>query len=264
MIDQKNNFLWYKLNGGLRYLLLHSCTRYFPFYVVNEYPKSGGSWVASMLSDALEVPFPRNRLPMLQSSILHGHFMQSWNVSNLLIMWRDGRDVLVSQYYHYLFYNDRGNSDLVNKCRNDLRFDNYEDIRSNLPAFMDYVYRDKKHPRMSWSDFVGRWAGCDWCTHVKYEDLRMNPEQELARVVFELSGKQLDDAVIEKIVDDHSFMKQSGRQTGEQDIGSFLRKGIVGDWKNHFSEISMRKFDKYSGGSLIMLGYEESSDWVRE
>ena len=40
-------------------------------YVVNEYPKSGGSWVAEMLSEALGVPFPRNRLPMLRSSILH-------------------------------------------------------------------------------------------------------------------------------------------------------------------------------------------------
>ena len=34
-----------------------------PLYVVNEYPKSGGTWVGQMLGRALDVPFPRNRPP---------------------------------------------------------------------------------------------------------------------------------------------------------------------------------------------------------
>ena len=63
MLKQKNNAIWFKLNGLLRYVLMHTLTTYFPLYVVNEYPKSGGTWVGQMLSDALDIPFPRNRLP---------------------------------------------------------------------------------------------------------------------------------------------------------------------------------------------------------
>lgn len=78
MIKQMDNVLWFKLNGIIRYLLMHTATRIFPLYMVNEYPKSGGSWVGEMLGDAFGVPFPRNRLPILRSSIMHGHVMQSW------------------------------------------------------------------------------------------------------------------------------------------------------------------------------------------
>jgi len=42
-------------------------SRYFsdqlPIYMVTEYPRSGGTWLAQMLADYLEVPFP----PLLSS-----------------------------------------------------------------------------------------------------------------------------------------------------------------------------------------------------
>ena len=153
MIKQIDSIFWHKTNGLARYLMAHFGTDFFPLYVVNEYPKSGGSWIGEMLSDAIGVPFPRNRLPVFKSSVLHGHMMSSWNMKNTLVVWRDGRDVLISKYFHDLFQNDRGRRKQVDKIRSELGFSDYNDIHKNLIPFMEYVYETKKHPRMSWSDF---------------------------------------------------------------------------------------------------------------
>lgn len=263
MIRQKNSWYWPKLNGALRYALMHTATRAFPLYVVNEYPKSGASWIGELLSDAMGIPFPRNRLPMLRSCIMHGHMMHSWNMHNVLIVWRDGRDVLVSQYYHYLFRNEKGNARLVKRCRADLQFLNYDDITTNLPAFIEYVYDKKKHPKFTWSDFVERWSGCKDCVNTKYEDMRQKPETELIRIVNQLTGKTLDRQFASEIVVKHSFEKQSGRSAGEENPHSFMRKGIVGDWKNHFNQAAKERFHFYAGDALIKLGYENDDLWVK-
>ncbi|MFK8029510.1 MAG: sulfotransferase domain-containing protein [Gammaproteobacteria bacterium] len=262
MIKQRNTFLWFKLNGLLRYALMHTATRAIPLYVVNEYPKSGGSWVGEMLGDALGIPFPRNRLPMLRSSILHGHVMQSWNMHNILIVWRDGRDVLVSQYFHSLFKNEKGNDRLVDKCRADLRFSDYDDVENNLPVFMQYVYEQKRSLRMSWSEFALNWSGRSDCVDVKYEDLRLNPVEELQRIVELLSGKPCSKQRMAEIVEAHSFERMSGRKAGTEDNSSFMRKGIVGDWKNYFNLEAKEAFNAYAGDALLSLGYEEDDSWV--
>lgn len=262
MIEQRNSLAWHKFNGILRYALSHTATKAFPIYIVNEYPKSGGSWVGEMLSDALDIPFPRNRLPMLCSSILHGHMMHSWNMHNVLIVWRDGRDVLISQYFHSLFENERGNARLVAKCRADLRFTDYENVSENLVPFMEYVYVRKRHPRMSWTDFVNKWADCKRCVHVRYEDLRAYTVEALRRIVEELTGRTLDDAMLCSVVDKYTFEKMSGRKPGQSDSRSFMRKGVVGDWKSYFDKETKKRFREYAGDALIKLSYEADHSWV--
>ena len=218
--------------------------------------------MGEMLSDALEIPFPRNRLPMLRSSILHSHAMHSWNMHNILIVWRDGRDVLVSQYFHSLFKNDRGNERLVDRCRGDLGFTDYDDVSKNLPKFMEYVYESRRNSRMSWTEFVNHWAGCTRCVEVKYEDLRMRPVEEMQRVVEQLSGQTISTSRMVEVVEAKSFERVSGRKAGEEDTRSFMRKGIVGDWKNYFNQESKERFHIYAGDALIRLNYEVDSTWV--
>lgn len=258
------SLVWHKTNGLLRYCLAHTATKIFPLFVVNEYPKSGGSWVGEMVSDALHIPFPRNRFPLLCSSILHGHMMHAWNMHNILIVWRDGRDVLISQYFHYLFENDRGNARGVKKCRSDLQFADYDDVSGNLIEFMAYVYERKQHPRFSWADFVSKWSDCRRCVHVRYEDLRIRPVDELQRIVSELADCSIDKERCADIVDSHSFKKMSGRKAGDENARSFLRKGVVGDWKNYFTHEARIRFNSYAGSALVKLGYESDDSWVKE
>jgi len=258
----KKSRAWYWLNGMFRYAMMHTLTQRLPLYVVNEYPKSGGTWVGEMLSDVLDIPFPRNQFPLFRSSILHGHVMHSWNMQNVLLVWRDGRDVLVSQYYHWLFENDRGNARLVQRCRADLSFQDYNDIRSNLIYFMEYIFERQRHPKMSWAAFVARWAGCERCVHVQYEALRTQPVDTLRHLIKQLTGKNLEVSDARKIVGAHSFKVLSGRQPGQENTQSFMRKGIVGDWVNYFDQEAKERFHAYAGDALVKLGYEQDDAWV--
>ena len=53
------------------------------------------------------------------------------------------------------------------------------------------------------------------------------------------------------------FEKYSdGRARGIEDVKSQLRKGVIGDWKNHFDEVTVRVFAEEAGAMLEELGYE--------
>jgi hypothetical protein len=183
-------------------------------------------------------------------------------MKNVLVVWRDGRDVLVSQYFHSLIPNDKGNAQLVQRCRADLGFADYDNIQKNLPEFMRYVFEARKNPKMSWSDFYYLWGHRNDLVHVKYEDIRNDPIPHLQRVVKELSGKSLSEARANEIIDAKSFEKMSGRKVGEESTNSFMRKGLVGDWENYFDSNTRKLFNSYAGKVLINLGYEENSSWV--
>ena len=59
-----------------------------------------------------------------------------------------------------------------------------------------------------------------------------------------------------------SFEKLSkGRERGQEDVTSFYRKGIAGDWKNYFTERDKEIYKEEAGELLIRLGYERDLDW---
>lgn len=73
------------------------------------------------------------------------------------------------------------------------------------------------------------------CHVLAYENLREDPVSHMKAVAkhFELP---LDDADIVEMVEAHSFQKLSGgRKQGSDDGKSFFRKGVSGDWRNHFT-----------------------------
>ena len=251
-----------KFEALIRLGMVHGLSGLLPLYIVNEYPKSGGTWVAQMLGCALGLPFPRNRTPKLEASIMQGHYLNSWGMNNVVLVWRDGRDVMISLYYHCLFYNDLYNAPLVHMVRKDLPLEDYEDVRKNLPAFIEYSFTRHRTLRFSWSDFVRSWHTHEDAVHVRYEDLHYDTAGELRRIVRELTGEQLDLGAAAAISEEFSFSKQTGRERGEENKRSFMRKGVVGDWRNHFSREAREVFDHYAGRELMQLGYESGDDWV--
>ena len=257
----ERHWLSTKAEGAIRYLMVSGLSGLLPLYIVTEYPKSGGSWVAQMLSDYLNLPFPRNRFPKLQSSVIHGHYLYSPTIKNAVVVFRDGRDVMVSFYYHSLFKNERFNARLVEITRRDLQFDDYEDIKSNLPKFIEYKFTRKKAPRFTWSEFVNSWLDRDVPT-VKYEDLLRNPVKEMSNVIGKLCKSRPDERRLGQIAEKYSFKNLAKRNPGEENKRSFLRKGIAGDWRNHFTSESRRIFNEFAGKELVKLGYEVDDGWV--
>ena len=256
--------LRYTVEGAVRYAMVHLLSGVLPLYIVNEYPKSGGTWFSQMLGAALGVPFPRHRFPALRSSIMQGHYLDGWGMRNVVVVWRDGRDVMVSFYHFCLFELPHGNAELVAEVRRDLPFQDYGDVSRNLPAFIEYAFTRHQHPRFSWSEFVRRWHDAAGVVPTRYESLREDPAGELRRVVGVLTGRELPPARAREIAEAYSFERQSGRRAGVEDRHSFFRKGVVGDWKAHFSKEARAVFDHYAGAELIALGYERDRTWASD
>ncbi len=253
--------IYEKENELIRAGMVHLLSGTLPLYVVNEFPKSGGTWVGQMLGRALGVPFPRNRLPVLRPSIMHGHYLNPRGIKNAVVVWRDGRDVMVSWYHQQLIPHE-WNEQQVSRSRRELPLEDYTDVYGNLPAFIEYAFTRPHSPRFSWSDFVRRWHGRKNAIHVRYEDLRKDTAGELRRVILGLTGKRLRREAATSIAEEFSFERQAGRQSGEENKRSFLRKGVVGDWRSHFSPEARETFDRYAGDELIHIGYEQDRAWV--
>lgn len=68
--------------------------------------------------------------------------------------------------------------------------------------------------------------------------------------------------VLRNVVRKNSFESLSGgREKGEEDVTSHYRKGVPGDWKNHFEPVHVREFKDRFGGLVCDLGYAEDADW---
>lgn len=91
---------------------------------------------------------------------------------------------------------------------------------------------------------------------LRYEDLLEAPESPLAGA-FEFLGVDASPKAIEAALDAASFESLSeGRKRGEEDSGSFFRKGISGEWRASYPEATAAAFNEIAGKTLAAYGYE--------
>jgi len=263
-MDNRSN-LAIKIDALQRLVMVNTLAGQLPLYIVTEYPKSGGTWIGQMISDYLDIPFPRNQRPRIQSCVMHGHMLSNQRLKNVICVLRDGRDVMVSWYYHRFFLNERNSAALVQRSRAAMPFQDFENIRANLPHFIEYIYDEELHSsspfKFTWSQFADDWMQRQ-AVFVRYCDMRQNPVDELSRVIRELTGKKVDTIKIAVAVEKYSFEKQSGRKSGSENTHSFLRKGTPGDWRNKFSSEAAIVFNRLGGRQLIKLGFETDDSWI--
>ena len=97
---------------------------------------------------------------------------------------------------------------------------------------------------------------------VRYEDLKARPEETLGGALRFL-GVGDDEQAVRKCLDENTFEALSaGRKPGQADPNSFFRKGVVGDWRNHFDEANVAVFKEVAGRTLIEAGYETDENWT--
>ena len=153
-------------------------------------------------------------------------------------MMRDCRDVIVSKYF---FEKDF--------CvQNDI-------VKEFNSSFDDFVSKTADE----WAAFVREWKRANVLT-VHYEHLLHNPFAEMKSVLKTLGFSIEDEAVSTAIrKNTKDAMKASLDRAFKHN--TFVRKGIKGDWKNHFSARHKEMVKKYAGSELIDAGYEENNDW---
>ncbi|MEW6667467.1 MAG: sulfotransferase [Thermodesulfobacteriota bacterium] len=150
---------------------------------------------------------------------------------------RDGRDVTVSGWFHNLRTEE-------------------ESFRRLFPGFRHYA----ESCAQAWDQKIrkARAFGREnprRYLEFRYEDLHQEPEVALGRILSFLEVDASPESVA-RCLEAGSFQRVSkGRNRGEEDRGSFFRKGIVGDWRNHFDEAGLRVFMRHAGSLLRDLGY---------
>lgn len=78
-----------------------------------------------------------------------------------------------------------------------------------------------------------RRAGPGRVLEVRYEDLHRDEPGELRRMLGHI-GVDASEAAVRACMEAGSFSSRSGgRARGSEDKGSFYRRGVVGDWRNH-------------------------------
>lgn len=97
-------------------------------------------------------------------------------------------------------------------------------------------------------------------TEVRYEDLLERPAEEVRRLL-EFLGADAGEKTVKRLIEKTAFKRKSNRSRGQEDSSSRLRKGIVGDWNNVFTEEDKQIFKEVAGDVLIKLGYEKDSNW---
>ncbi len=256
---------WRKLNGVTRTAIVKGAMNPVASPVVlTEYPKSGGTWMSQMLSEALDIPYPRNRLPYWGSQIIHGCYRNISPKIDTVVVWRDGRDTMVSYYHHIFFEKPLVTSNMTGSMKQMLGVEDPNQIEDVMPRFIEWAFNGG-YPGYSWSDFVNHWIDREDKVATSYEAMKENPQRELRRILDHFDrNNDMSDARIAEIVEKFSFQKQTNRKPGEEDVHSFIRKGIVGDWKNVFNREAREVFARYGGEELKRLGYEANDDWITE
>lgn len=164
-----------------------------------------------------------------------------------VVLFRDLRDVAVSNYFY------------VKNTPWHPEHPHYKgrSVEEGLAVFAERTLR----PYAAW---VGSWKANrdpERSTILRYEEMLSDTVACLTRVArtFELPS---DESTVRELADRFSFRKMSGgRSTGQADPTRFVRKGVAGDWVNHFTPRLRDIYKGAIGDFLIEHGYEKDTNW---
>ncbi|XP_004597080.2 sulfotransferase 2A1 [Ochotona princeps] len=236
--------------------------------VIMTFPKSGTNWLNSILclirskgdpTCLQSLPFwartpwmeskfgfetlPTMESPRLMTSHLSLHMFPKsiFNTkAKVIYLIRNPRDVLVSGYFfgHFVTFSMQSES---------------------LQEYFEW-FLEGKVLYGSWFDHVRSWSSMrDWenLLWLSYEELHQDTRGTVEKICRFL-GEKLTSEEIGSVVEHSSFQAMKGNKMSNfmalqqynlinekhEEGMSLLRKGIVGDWKNHFTVAQAEAFDK--------------------
>ncbi len=241
-------------------------------------PKSGTTWLEKMLSswpgfgeilipevarhemiqggsDRYELPdqmFERfKNMLVLTKMHVHGseHNARVLREAGVryVVLFRDLRDVAVSNSYY---------------VRNTPWHPEHpyyagKDVQECLGVFAERTLDD-------YANWVRLWAANadpERSIILRYEEMLEDVRDCLRRIadLFELDAS---DERISEIAERNSFRRMSGgRDRGQANTSDFVRKGVAGDWRNHFTPSLCDLYKSKIGRFLVDFGYEPDESW---
>ena len=238
--------------------------------LIATYPKSGTTWLSEILDaiyhdgdlekcrrDAIynRVPFLEMKAPGILSGVeqlekipsprlvkthLPVHLLPASfqeKDCKVIYMARNAKDVVISYYYFYQMAKIHFDPGILSEF---------------LQAFMD-----GKVAYGSWYKHVKGW----WekrhekrLLYLFYEDMKKDPRREIQKIL-QFLGKEVAEETVARILHHTSFqeMKKNPATNYEtmptelmdHSLSPFMRKGISGDWANHFTVAQNERFDQH-------------------
>jgi lipopolysaccharide transport system ATP-binding protein len=170
--------------------------------------------------------------------------------SRIFVVIRDLRDTLVSAYYSFKISHPVLEPGLavLRAQLNDL------DEESGMMQLLEFSLPKSAAIQLSWLESGAIVA--------KFEDLRLDTHRLLTEILLDRLKMPISRERLARAIDDNRFEKLSGgRAPGQEDPASHLRKGVAGDWQNHFTDRMKRAFKARYGGLLVAAGYEKDLNW---
>lgn len=164
--------------------------------------------------------------------------------NKVIYVYRDGRDVLVSLYYYML------------KFRNDLpQFSDFIRMKNDFDCYYSSMNRIEY-----WKEHVVGWISKSDLDiiMVSYEQLHSDYE-DMIRKLSDFLSLPLKSNGIDRIeLKKYGIFRRALKRllpTSARSSAILPRKGIVGDWKNYFSECDLELFKQTAGDLMKELGY---------
>lgn len=94
----------------------------------------------------------------------------------------------------------------------------------------------------------------------RYEDL-VADHGSFIRRIFDHCEVRLPEERVAQLIRNRSFQAMTGRAQGQESTDAHYRRGVSGDWRNHFTPELTKTFKELYGHFLVVTGYEENSRW---
>jgi Sulfotransferase family len=188
-------------------------------------------WVGDTDVQAIGEKTPENALCM-------NPLLECFPNAKFIHITRDGRDVCVSGWFH----NQRKSG---------------PDFAKRFPDLNTYIkYTVKQHwlPYIQHAQAFGQ-QHPEHYHELRYEDLHQDPIEQ-TRNILRFLGMDDSDSSTDACLAAGSFKTLTqGRTQGEEDKASFFRKGVIGDWQNHFNDSNLATYNQAAGNLPSQLGY---------